>query len=99
MRNCPPALPPLLAAPDVLAATLIRQRRSCLALDGRTFLEAGAFYRMLDCLLPRPEVAPWDLLPWAPLVHAAVFVHRVRGLEPGLYLLERSTTAHDELKA
>jgi hypothetical protein len=94
-----PALPPLLAAQEVLAATLIRQRRSCLALDGRTSLEAPTFYRMLDHLLPRPEVAPWDLLHWAPLVHAAVFVHRVRGLEPGLYLLERSPAAHDELRA
>ena len=44
---------------------------------------------MLDRLLPRPGVPPWDLLPWAPLIHAAVFVHRVRGLAPGLYLFER----------
>ena len=85
----PRPLPPLPPAPAVPAAALIRQRRSCLGLDGRTSLDATAFYRMLDCLLPRPEVAPWDLLPWQPLVHAAVFVHRVRGLEPGLYIFER----------
>ena len=42
------------------AATLIRQRRSCLALDGRTSLDAATFYRMLDRLLPRPDVPPWD---------------------------------------
>lgn len=94
-----PPLPPLPPAPAVPAATLIRQRRSCLGLDGRTSLDAATFYRMLDCLLPRPEVAPWDLLPWRPQVHAAVFVHRVRGLEPGLYIFERSHAAHNALKA
>src|SRR5439155_13543249 len=47
----------------------------------------------------RPGVAPWDLLPWAPLLHAAVFVHRVGGLAPGLYFFERSRAAHDDLRA
>src|SRR5262249_54336452 len=94
-----PALPPLLTAQAVPAATLIRQRRSCLGLDGRTPLAATTFYRMLDSLLPRPGVPPWDLLPWAPLLHAVVFVHRVCGVEPGLYLFERDPAAHDSLKA
>ncbi len=44
---------------------------------------------MLDRLLPRPNVPPWDLLPWPPHLHAAVFVHRVHGLQPGLYFFER----------
>jgi SagB-type dehydrogenase family enzyme len=95
----PEPLPAAMAAPEVLAATLIRQRRSCLALDGRTSVEVGDFYRMLDRLLPRPGVPPWDVLPWAPLVHAVVFVHRVRGLEPGLYLFARSESAVEELRA
>jgi SagB-type dehydrogenase family enzyme len=94
-----PALPPPTAAPAITAATLIRQRRSCLGLDGRTSLDAAAFYRILDRLLPRPGVPPWDLLPWSPLIHAAVFVHRVRGLEPGLYLFERDRAAHDSFMA
>ncbi len=95
-----PALPPLQpASPTVPAATLIRQRRSCLALDGRTSLDNAAFYRMLDHLLPRDGLAPWDCLPWAPLVHAALFVHRVGGLAPGLYLFERSPAVHEQLKA
>jgi SagB-type dehydrogenase family enzyme len=97
-RELPP-LPPLSAASPVPAATLIRQRRSCLGLDGRTSLDAATFYRILDRLLPRPGVPPWDLLPWTPLLHAAVFVHRVRGLAPGLYLFERDPTVHDSLKA
>jgi hypothetical protein len=54
---------------------------------------------MLDCLLPRPDVPPWDALPWPPLLHAGIFVHRVDGLDPGLYLLEREPAIHDRLRA
>ncbi|WP_437942721.1 nitroreductase [Sorangium sp. So ce341] len=82
-----------------LASEIIRTRRSATAYDGRTSIGAEAFYAMLDRLLPRPGVPPCDALPWAPLVHAVVFVHRVRGLDPGLYALERSEAAHERLKA
>ena len=75
------------------AATLILQRRSAVALDGRTSISAQTFYAMLDHLLPRSGVAPWDVLPWEPQIHAAIFVHRVEGLVPGLYLLERHPDA------
>jgi nitroreductase len=40
------------------AATLILQRRSAVALDGRTSISARTFYAMLDHLLPRTGVAP-----------------------------------------
>jgi hypothetical protein len=81
------------------AATLIRQRRSCLALDGRTAVTAETFYGMLDHLLPRPGVPPWDVLPWPPHLHAALFVHRVRGLPPGLYLFERNERNHEQFRS
>jgi SagB-type dehydrogenase family enzyme len=95
----PSPLPPLSPTSTAAAATLIRQRRSCLALDGRTGLEAAAFYNMLDRLLPRPDVPPWDLLPWSPHLHAAIFVHRVHGLAPGLYFFERTDSIHDALRS
>ncbi len=96
----PPAALPSLAAPrPVPGATLIRQRRCCLALDGRTPVDAASFYDMFDRLLPRPGVPPWDVLPWRPHLHAGVFVHRVRGLKPGLYLFERGEAVHDDLRA
>ena len=82
-------LPPLSRPCGTPAATVIRQRRSCLALDGQTSIPAGTFYRMLDHLLPRPGVPPWDTLSWSPQLHAGIFVHRVAGLASGLYLLER----------
>jgi len=94
-----PPLPPVSAACHAPAATLIRQRRSCLALDGRTSITAESFYRMLDHLLPRSGVPPWDLLFWPPQLHAGIFVHRVAGLDPGLYVLERDRAIHDRLRA
>ena len=91
-------LPPLSSACRASAATLIRQRRSCQALDGQTSISSETFYRMLDHLLPRPNVPPWDALPWLPQLHAGIFVHRVTGLAPGLYLLERDQGIHDRLR-
>jgi hypothetical protein len=94
-----PALPPLASACRTSAATLIRGRRSCQALDRQTFISAEFFYRMLDHLLPRTDVPPWDALPWLPQLHAGIFVHRITGLVPGLYLLERDQGIHDRLRA
>ena len=34
---------------------------------------------------------PWDSLPWDPTIHLALFVHRVDGLLPGMYMLLRNT--------
>src|SRR5262249_21821498 len=65
---------------------------------GRTGLEGESFYCMLDRLLPRAGMPPWDLLTWSPLVHAVLLVHRVSGLVPGLYLLERDPVVHERLQ-
>ena len=81
------------------AVRLIKQRRSCLALDGTTVMEAARFYAILDRLLPRPAVPPWDVWPWPAHLHCGLFVHRVRGVPPGLYLLERNRAAHARLRA
>jgi SagB-type dehydrogenase family enzyme len=91
--------PPVAAARRVAAATLIRQRRSALGLDGRTSISSATFFAMLDRLLARPGVPPWDVLPWAARVHLGVFVHRVEGLAPGLYAFERSAAVDARLRA
>jgi hypothetical protein len=85
--------------PTVDAAQLIKQRRSAVALDDVTSITAGTFYGMLDRLLPRPGVPPWDAWPWPPHVHCAIYVHRIQGLKPGLYVFERSATVHDKLRS
>jgi hypothetical protein len=95
----PLELAPLARSSSIAAARLIRQRRSCLALDGTTVVSAEAFFAILDHLLPRPAVPPWDALPWSPAIHVGLFVHRVAGLAPGLYILERDAAVHDGLRA
>jgi len=87
------------AASACSAVRLVRQRRSAVAMDGRTRLSAPAFLAMMDRLLPRPGVPPWDALAFAPRVHPVLFVHRVDGLAPGLYVLERRAEVHDALRA
>ena len=67
------------------AGQIIRQRRSLLACDGRTSIPAERFYRMLSRTMP----APGDAIPWAAAIHFALFVHRVEGIEPGLYAMAR----------
>lgn len=91
-----PALPPASAEP---ATTLIRRRRSAQAFDGVTCIGAPVFFRMLDALMPRRGVPPWSLLNSRPSVHPVLFVHRVEGIEPGVYCLLRDPEAFAGLKS
>ena len=43
--------------------------------------------------MARPR-APWPVWNFAPRVHPILFVHRVAGLEPGLYALPRARRSH-----
>jgi len=86
------------------AGRIIHQRRSLLACDGKTSIPADTFYKMLARIMPHPELEvlrrpmPWDALPWDPTIHLALFVHRVDGLDPGLYMLARDPGKVDKLK-
>ena len=86
------------------AGQIIRQRRSLVACDGKTSIGAERFYRMLARTMPRSErevperPVPWDAIPWAPAIHFALFVHRVEGIEPGLYALVRDPGKVRKLK-
>lgn len=71
------------------ARQIARQRRSALAMDGCTEITRGTFYRMLQSVMPDTNPVAFQMLPWRPCVHLAVFVHRVLDLVPGLYLLVR----------
>jgi len=77
------------------AGQIIRQRRSLLACDGRTSIPAGRFYQMLSRTMP----ASWDAIPWAPAIHFGLFVHRVEGIEPGLYAMARDAAKAEKLEA
>jgi len=71
------------------AADLIRQRRSAVDFDGYTTMSAIRWFAMLDSLLPRPELPPWGAWPHRPRVHLILFVHRVKSVIPGIYILVR----------
>ncbi len=85
--------------PPCSFARIARQRRSAVDFDGVTRIGEGAFFAMLECLLARGEAPPWNVLATAPLVHPALLVHRVDGLDPGLYVLMRDPSALDEMKS
>jgi SagB-type dehydrogenase family enzyme len=77
------------------AGQLIRQRRSAVSFDGKTSITSTTFFQMLGRVMPAAELPqlerpmPWDVLSWKPAIHLLLFVHRVDGLTPGLYVLVR----------
>ncbi len=79
------------------ARAVILQRRSALSFDGRSPISRDAFIRILARTMPGAG-APFDALWWTPRIHLALFVHRVEGVAPGLYLLPRDPSAVDRLK-
>ena len=78
---------------------IIRQRRSAIAMDGQTRIDRDLFYRMLHRTIANQGQVPFSALPWTPHIHLAIFVHRVDGLPPGLYLLVREKTQQSKLEA
>lgn len=91
--------PPAPASTSERAAQLIRQRRSTQVFDPRAVIDADDLFGLLDRLLPRPGLPPWDAWPHPPRIHPLLFVHRVRDLAPGLYALPRRPEAVELLRA
>ncbi|WP_256360986.1 hypothetical protein [Methylomonas koyamae] len=94
-------LPALELAPpsqNPAASRLIRQRRSAQHFNGKSApLPLADFYRIFAALLPaaKPPFTAWN---WPAQVHIVLFVHRVDGIEPGLYFLPRSAEAADRIR-
>jgi len=93
-----PDYPPRRPTDEARAAEVILGRRSAQRFDSKYRMSADTLYRMLDGLLDRPN-APWDVWNFAPRVHPVLFVHRVEGLDPGVYALPRHPAAADALRA
>ncbi|TCV87343.1 SagB/ThcOx family dehydrogenase [Sulfurirhabdus autotrophica] len=95
-----PSLPtPVSSSCEKSAIAIIKQRRSAQSFDGKTGMAANVFYRMLDLTLPRQNTVPWDTIDWAPRIHLVLFVHRVEGLAPGLYLFLRNDSIEAFLRS
>jgi SagB-type dehydrogenase family enzyme len=66
---------------------VIRERRSAVAMDSVSEMPTEAFFRTMGRLMPGSM--PFDTMPFPPAIHLLLFVHRVTGMTPGLYLLVR----------
>jgi SagB-type dehydrogenase family enzyme len=75
---------------DFKASEIIRKRRSAVAYDRRAFMDKEVFLSILDKTLERAEISPFDVELNEPQINLAVFVHRVSGLEQGLYFYVRN---------
>jgi len=84
--------------PSPYARSLILQRRSAVALDGQSSIDRDRFLSILSHVMPQ-DAPPWNALWWDARIHLALFVHRVDGLDPGLYILVRNASALDRLQA
>ncbi len=87
------------AASDLPAARIIRQRRSAVSFSGRGGITQEQFLTMLDRTLPRNDCAPFDAGLGPPEVNLLLFVHRVAGLEPGLYFFIRTGEPPDHFQS
>jgi SagB-type dehydrogenase family enzyme len=90
--------PPSLPASNHSAAQLIRQRRSAVDFDGVSQITREKFLAILDATLPRASAPPFDVWPWAPRLHLVIFVHRVTGLDPGMYVWLRAPAEAEGLR-
>jgi len=80
------------------AGQLIRQRRSAVDFDGVTSISRETFLAILDTTLPRTSAPPFDAWPFPPRLHLVLFVHRVTGLDSGMYLWLRAPADADALR-
>ncbi len=78
---------------------IIHQRRSCLALNGRTGITRDALYQILMKTLSGPVQFPFNTISWPPFIHLALFIHRVQDLDPGLYFLVREPSQTKALQS
>jgi SagB-type dehydrogenase family enzyme len=78
---------------------IIQQRRSAVALDGRTGISREAFHQILLKVMPGARQVPFTAVPWRPRIDLLLFVHRVQGVDPGLYALLRDPSREQSLRA
>ncbi|OUD14072.1 SagB/ThcOx family dehydrogenase [Thioflexithrix psekupsensis] len=77
---------------------IVQKRRSAVAMDGHSHLSASHFFRLLKRTLPLPGQVPFTAVAWPAQVNLVLLVHRVEGLESGLYLLLREANAKERLQ-
>jgi nitroreductase len=92
-----PMKPPALIR-NIGARKIVRQRRSAVAMDGETELARDFFYGMLARTMPQADRIPWEAFGEPAALHLGLFVHRVRDLASGLYVLVRNPESERALR-
>jgi SagB-type dehydrogenase family enzyme len=82
----------------VSARKVIRERRSAIDMDGHHHISKETFYRMMTHVSPQPGNKISAVIPWRSEISLILFVHRVDGLSPGLYLFLRDPSHEQSLK-
>ncbi len=80
------------------ALEIFLRRRSAQAFDPAGVMQTEDFFRLMDRLLPRSGFPPWNAQTWQPKIHLILFIHKVHGLQPGIYFLARRHTMVEKLK-
>jgi SagB-type dehydrogenase family enzyme len=81
------------------ARALVLRRRSAVAFRPEPPpLDQERFFAMLARVMPAGNT-PWQALWWTPRIHLVLYVHRVGGVTPGLYLLGREAEGFARLQA
>ena len=68
-------------------------------MDGRTSVSLDNFMGMLSRTMPDPNSVPWDGFPFPARILLCLFVHRVDGIQPGVYALLRDPARLEVLRA
>lgn len=83
---------------QLYAEEIIRKRRSAQSFDGKSVMPKSSFYSILTKLIPELGSEVWSIFSNPPRIHMALFVHRVDGMIPGLYVLVRDSEQVDIIK-
>jgi nitroreductase len=83
---------------SVALRPIVQQRRSAVAFDGASGLTREAFFQILLKVVPGKGQIPFSTLPWRPRVDLLLFVHRVHGVPPGLYIILRDPARQEILR-
>jgi SagB-type dehydrogenase family enzyme len=92
------ALPNLLQEGSFPIRKVIHQRRSAVAMDGRTRISSETFYQFMATTTPSACPLPFQTFSWDPLIHLGIYIHRVDDLAEGLYFLVRNKNHLSDLK-
>lgn len=85
--------------PDQKGEDIIRKRRSAQSYDAKTSISKEHFFGILDKTIARNNKAPFDMELGNSSVHLVLFVHRVEGLEHGVYFLVRNKDDFADIKS